>query len=100
MVPDPRAPRPLTEDRTIEDVGIPGYANARVFELKRDDAQGSGTAWVFTGHVDRIVLTAQCSFYNDSWSWSEALSIISLQVEKIQRQRRIGAGTQDGETVK
>jgi hypothetical protein len=97
IVPDPRAPRPLTQDRTIEDVRIPGYANARVFELKRNDAQGSGTAWVFAGHIDRIALTAQYSFYNDSWSWSEALSIISLQVEKIQRRMR--TGTQDGATA-
>ena len=84
LVPDSRGPRPLVEDRIIEDVGIPGYANARALELAGDDPRGSGLDWAFTGHVDRIVLTAQCSFYNDSWSWRGAISIVTLQVDKIQ----------------
>jgi hypothetical protein len=90
LVPDPRATQPLAENRIIENLGIPGYANARVFEVGSDDRNGSGVAWVFAGHVDRIVLTAQCSFYNDSWSWVDAISIVSTQVEKVLT--RVSAG--------
>jgi hypothetical protein len=83
LVSDSRATGALIEDRVIEDVGIPNYAHARVFEFASEDRHGSGIAWAFTGHVDRIVLLAQCSSYNGSWSWTEATSTVALQVEKI-----------------
>jgi hypothetical protein len=83
LVPDPRAKRPLVEDRTIENIEIPGFKHPCGFEFSNDDHRGSGVAWAFAGHISHVVLLAQCSFYNDSWSWRDASSTIALQVEKI-----------------
>jgi hypothetical protein len=85
LVADPRAKRAPVERRTVKDSQVPGLALASVVEGTSADQRGSGLGWTVIGQVGSVVLVAQCSCYNDAWSWSEAKATIALQVEKIRR---------------
>lgn len=85
LVEDPRAKRAPPEKRTVEDPEVPGLALASAVEYASTDKRGSGLGWNVIGHIGSVVLAAQCSCYNDAWSWSEAKATIALQVEKIRR---------------
>ena len=75
----------IKSEGIVEGMRPPGLAHSLFYEVETDGPNGSRTERLISGTVEEILLIMNFSGPTGSWTWDDALSIVEMQTQRIDR---------------